>query len=236
MPNWPRMKGPVTIERRFQGVAGRGQGGYSAGLLAEHLSGQVSATFHAPIPLDAPLAIEPVGSGWRLMDDQTLVLRAKPSDRPIRRPEPAGLEQARKARSRSPVRTFDVLPDCFSCGTRAGSMELHAGPLDDRAEYATSWAPPDWSADGEGLVRPRFIWAALDCPAGWKAGTDGTGFRAAVTGEMWAQIHRPVPAEGTYAIVAWSDPWKGRMVQAGTALFDASGACLAESESMWIAV
>lgn len=230
------MKGPVTVEARFQGVAGRGQGGYSAGLIAEHLSGQVNATFHAPIPLDTPLEVEPAGSGWRLLQGDTLVLRARPSDKTIRPVEPVGLDEAARAKAQSPVYTHDVLPDCFSCGTRPGSMELHAGPLEGRSEHATTWVPPDWSVGPDGRTLPRFVWAALDCPAGWKAGTDGAGFRAAVTGEMWMELDHPVPAGQTYAVVAWSDPWQGRIVEAGTALFDGSGTCLARSQSMWIAV
>jgi hypothetical protein len=231
------MSETVSIDERFQGVTGQGQGGHAAGLLAERIDGQASADFFSPIPIGRSLTVHPGDGRFELVDAGTLVLRVRPTDNEIVVPAPATIDEAADAQTRSPVHRHAVVPDCYSCGTVAGTMAVHAGPLSGRPEFATTWTPPAWSADADGQVLDRHVWAATDCPAGWCAGSAEDGsFRLAVTGSMTAAMLGRVDAGVTYAIVAWAGPWKGRRVHAGTALFDAAGSCLAATTSTWIAL
>jgi len=227
----------IIIERRFQGVSGQGQGGHTAGLLAERIEGTSVADFFSPIPLDTPLRVREHGRRLELIDGENLILRVRASDTDLPLSEPASVAEAAAAQRRSPVRRHPVVPDCYSCGTVDGTMQVHAGKLEGRAEFATTWTPPAWTADLHGNVLPRHVWAAIDCPSGWCAGTleDGS-FRLAVTGSMAARLFTPVPSGETHVIVAWADDWKGRRVRAGSALFDRHGRRLAASTSTWIAL
>ena len=116
------------------------------------------------------------------------------------------------------------------------AVQLQSAPLEGRMDFATTWTPPEWSAAADGSVLDRFVWAAIDCPSGWRAGSVGSEFRLAVTGEMRAEVYGPIQLGSTYALVAWAGDWRGRRVTAGTALFSEDRACLAASESMWVAV
>lgn len=226
----------VTIARRFQGVTGRGQGGHAAGLLTERVDGAATVDFFSPIPIERPLSVRHERDRWELVDGETLVLRARPYDGPISVPAPAGVPEAEAARRRAPLEDHRSVPDCFSCGTVVGTMQVHAGPLEGRPEHATPWTPPDWTAGPAGTVLDRFVWAAIDCPAGWRAASGSARGRSAVTGQMQASITGPIVPGHTYALVAWADEWKGRRVAAGTSLFDEEGTLLASSQSIWISV
>lgn len=227
----------LTIPSRFQGVQGKGQGGHAAGLLAEHIRGPATADFFVPIPLDRPLQLRGDDARLELLDGDALVLRVRARGENLAVPDPVTVADAADAQRRSPVWDHPMVSDCYSCGTVPGTMEVHPGPLTGKPGYATTWTPPEWAGDGAGQVLPRHVWAAIDCPAGWCAGMqDGGRFRPAVTGSMTVQVLGQVPMGLTYAISAWTEPWKGRRVSAGTALFDATGRCLAVSSSVWIAL
>jgi hypothetical protein len=201
----------LTLPTRFQGATGNGHGGYTAGLMAESAPGRRTVDFYVTIPLDAELTLVESDSVQRLERGDETIARTRPTDKAIQIPAPVSIADASEAQRRSPVHVYDVLPDCFSCGTRSDSMDVHAGPLEGRAEFATTWTPaPETAADGR--------------------------FRPSVTGEMWDEVFERVRPEETYVLVAWGNPWRGRRATAGTSLFDASGRCVAAAESMWIAI
>ncbi|HDH03148.1 MAG TPA: hypothetical protein ENH15_02755 [Actinobacteria bacterium] len=226
----------ITIPTRFQGVTGLGQGGYAAGLLAERIDGPATADFFNPIPLDRPLDLVRSNDRLELHDGPSLILRVRPFTGEIGTPEPVSIDDAEAARQRSPVHDHDVIPDCFSCGTIPDSMQVHAGPLPDRQDFATPWTPPEWAGNTNGIVADRYVWAAIDCPSGWRATTLSAKLLNAVTGQMRTKVTAPILTGQTYALVSWSDPWKGRRVKAGTALFDQNGTCLATSQAVWISI
>ena len=230
------MSNEITLSPRFQGATGKGHGGYVAGLMSEAIIGRATVDFSATIPLGRPLQITTTERATYLNDGDTAVLRIRPTTKDIHVPAPVTIEQALAAQARSPVHTFNTLPDCFSCGTGRDSMNVHAGPVDGRDVYATTWTPsPESSGGATTVALPRYVWGAIDCPSGWIIGTSGEGFRMSVTGEMWAEVFAPVRVGVTHVLVAWGDTWRGRRANAGTSLFDADGTCLAAAQSMWIA-
>ena len=81
------------------------------------------------------------------------------------------------------------------------------------------------------MIDPRFVWAALDCPSGFACIPSGT---RAVLASMTACLHGPVEPDRTYVITAWPIASQGRKHQAGSAVHDAHGGCVAVAEALWI--
>lgn len=101
----------------------------------------------------------------RVLDGETLVADGRAAKVDLEPPEPVSLGEARQAAQRYQGSPDDMFSHCFVCGkSREDSFEVFAGAVDDRQLVATPWAPPAWTADPSGQVRPEFIWAALDCP------------------------------------------------------------------------
>jgi acyl-CoA thioesterase FadM len=99
---------------------------------------------------------------------------------------------------------------------------------------ATPWTPPLWTSDDAGVVRPEFVWAALDCPATFApllAGPATTGFLVRLS----ASIDGPVVAGDEHVIVAWPIAIDGRKFHSGAALFSAGGELLAAARAMLVA-
>ncbi len=224
----------MVVADRFQGPTGFGQGGYAGGLLAERLGGVVGVDFHRPILLDTALELSPAGNGLSLTLAGKTVVRAAPSSDPIRPAPFVDLPAAVEASRGFPGWDDNPVPDCFSCGIRPGSFEVHPGPVAGTDLYATPWTPPMWAAGTDGTVAVPFVWGAIDCPSGWRATTVGER-RNAVTGRLEVEIVGAVQPGETYVLVAWADRWKGRRTTAGTSLFSSSGRTLARSQAMWIA-
>jgi acyl-CoA thioesterase FadM len=110
-------------------------------------------------------------------------------------------------------------------------MRIFPGQLHDSARrVAATWTPDDTVADGEGLVRPEFIWAALDCP-GYFATTDAG---MALLGRMSAVLHRKARVGEPLIITGWPIETEGRRHRVGTALHDAHGILVAAATATWV--
>src|SRR5688500_18642922 len=63
----------ITIGRRYRGPLHSGNGGYSAGLLAQFVDGPAEVTLRLPPPLERPLrVVEQEGRLW-LLDGEAIV-------------------------------------------------------------------------------------------------------------------------------------------------------------------
>lgn len=158
-------------------------------------------------------------------------------------------------------------PSCFVCGTdRADGMRLFPVPAPGRPDTVVAgWTPAPELADGSGLVRPEFVWAALDCPGGWSAmpvasagsaGPAGPSGSVQLAGsvELSGSVQpaeRPEtlvlsrlavrllgrPRQGRpHVVVGRLDRRAGRMAWARTALFDEHRTVLATGQALWISV
>ncbi len=225
----------LTIGSRFVGPPGIGHGGYAAAMLAGFADGPVMVRLRRPVPLDRELRVEHRETGPGLSDGDVLIATCEPHRGELDVGGPVSLEAAEDARRRcAGTRGLHLAPTCFSCGVGESSFRVHAGPVTGTGVFATPWTPPAWTASG-GVVGEAFLWAAMDCAAGWKIITDAEGKRA-VTGEITARILGEVRPESTYALVAWAGPWEGRKRTAGSATYDDRGAPVAVSESLWISI
>ena len=211
-----------------------------AGLLATRL-GDVDAVeveLRAPVPLDRPLQVEHSGDEVRLADGGTLLLRAAPRGTMQNGvPEPVSLAEAEEASKRFPYLEGHAFPHCFGCGPQRApgdGLRIFAGPVDGREDvYAAPWTPDDSVADGAGIVRPEFIWAALDCSGGCRV-ANPRSTPPVVLGRLAVEIDRPVCAERPYVVLAWPLEQDGRKRGAGTALFTAGGELCAHARAIWI--
>jgi hypothetical protein len=102
-----------------------------------------------------------------------------------------------------------------------------------RQVVAAPWTPGQTLAGVDGLVRPEFVWAALDCP-----GAFANGFPeiTMVLGRLAVQLVRPVEPGTECVVVGWSEAVEGRKHFAGTALFAADGELRAVARATWIRV
>ncbi|MGB3625871.1 MAG: hypothetical protein WA989_08580, partial [Henriciella sp.] len=91
----------LTIAKRFNGPPGSGNGGYSAGLLSQHLHGPHTIRLNAPIPLGTPLSIQREDDVTTVRHGATLIMTARP-EAPSIAPRPAPLFEAAKEASEHP--------------------------------------------------------------------------------------------------------------------------------------
>jgi acyl-coenzyme A thioesterase PaaI-like protein len=104
--------------------------------------------------------------------------------------------------------------------------------MHDKAHrVAATWTPDETVTDDEGLVRPEFLWAALDCP-GYFAAEEHAGM--ALLGRMSAVLHRRVRAGEPLVVTGWPIDSEGRKHWVGSALHDAKGELVAVAKATWI--
>ena len=222
----------ITVPRRFQGIDGIAQGGHVAGLVASHVGGAISVTFRNPCPLDRPLQLV----DGRLVDGDTVILETSAAT-DISRPPPfvtwSDAVDAREWAESQP--SIPRISSCFSCGSAPDSLRVHAGRVDGTTLYATPLVHPSWAAP-DGRVEHRFLWAPIDCAAGWRVSLDDRA-RPAVTGRIQVEVHLDVDAGTPLVVVADADPeWDGRKRRARSAIYRDDGTLVASAESLWIAL
>jgi hypothetical protein len=99
-------------------------------------------------------------------------------------------------------------------------LRIFPGRVPGHDAVAATWRPGADVADGQGLVRPQVVWAALDCPQLWalmhSAPADSSD--RVVTAAMETELRAPLRADQTYTIVAWPFGGEGRRLFADAAL------------------
>jgi hypothetical protein len=114
-------------------------------------------------------------------------------------------------------------------------LGILVGPVDGRKVAAAAWTPAADLAGASGVVRPEFVWAALDCSGGvgsWLV--DPIGGNPFVLGRMAVTIRGPVRTGAPHAVVGWRAGHDGRKVVAGSAVFTADGDLVALARATWI--
>ena len=226
----------VRIERRFRGPPTTGNGGYVAGLVAAALGGSnCTVTLKSPPPLDHDLTLETDDATASLFSEDQIVVTASKGPVDIEVPPPPSLAEAEDAQPRFTGHSHHIFPGCFVCGPEreAGDgMRIFPGRLHDSAHrVAATWTPDETVVGEDGLVRPQFLWAALDCP-GYFATEDKAGL--ALLGRMSAVIHHSVPAGEPLVVTGWPIESEGRKHRVGSALHDADGTLVAAATATWI--
>ncbi|RPH95711.1 MAG: hypothetical protein EHM68_12210 [Lysobacterales bacterium] len=227
----------LRIDSRFRGPPRSGNGGYVCGRLAEFIQGDCRVRLLRPPPLDRELTVVADENGASLMDGEQVIAQARPQALELTLPAPVSLAEARAL---SPhFRGFEAhaFHSCFVCGPERAAgdgLRIFPGATDDGSRVASPWRPDSRLAGADGLVRSRYVWAALDCPSGWAYLHPGG--RVAVLGQFAAHIETPIPVEEDLVVIGWLIDDAGRKHHCGSALFSADGEPLAWAAATWFDV
>lgn len=236
----------LTVAPRFCGPPGSANGGYLAGLFAQHAQQTVRVRLHLPPPLGAPLQVAPrAGGRFELLHDTAVVASAEPATLELEVPPPPEYFAAFEASRHYQGFTGHAFPGCFVCGperARGDGLRIFAGPLtpgtgtgtgagDAVAMVAAPWVPDVALGLADHKVRPEFMWAALDCPGYFAARADRV---AMLLGEFTAHVDRRVHVDEPCVIIGWRISVEGRKYAVGTALFDEDGELCAKARAVWI--
>ena len=231
------MSGSITIDLGFNGPPDSGQGGYTAGRLANVLGGtEVEVTLRKPPPLATPMSVQRDGDLVSLHHGETLIAEARPANVEVQVPDSVTFADAEVAARGFGGFEDHIFPTCMVCGTERAEgdgLRLFAGPVAGRDVAATPWTTSPSLAGPDANVSSEIVWAALDCPSGWSTNDFAPG-RPAVLGRIAAKLTRPIEVGGRYVVIGWPRGEDGRKIYAGSAVFDEDGALYAYAISTWI--
>jgi hypothetical protein len=219
----------LTIAPRFNGPPASGHGGYTCGLLATALGADVAVSLRVPPPLGRPLVLD----GASLRDGDTVVAESTPADVEI---DPPPMPEPTPGAPGDPV--YGELhehpfPRCFACGPDrepGDGLRIFASRVSSGV-VAAAWTPDaSLAGDGDGVVAPEFVWAALDCPTGHACAIE----RPAVLGRLAVRVLAPVRIGEPHVVAAWTTGRDGRKHHAAGCLYTSGGDPVAVSEALWI--
>lgn len=234
----PATESSIVIEGRFNGPPGSGNGGYTCGKLAKLLGdGPAEVALRAPPPLDRPLEVRLGANEVSLHDAETLVGEGRALE--TLDLELHGVLEAdagAAASEKYPWFEGHPFPTCFVCGPRRPAHDglgIFTGQAGDEGLYGSTWTPAEEHASSEGRVKPEIVWAALDCPTGLVALTEGEAVPG-VLGTLAASIDAPLFAGEQHTITAWSLGVDGRKRASAAVISGPDGAIRARSRALWI--
>src|SRR3712207_5901094 len=107
----------ISIPASFNGPRASGNGGYSAGAVANFLDGPVEVTLRRPVPLDKPLEVRADGGSAALLDGEDVVAEGRSvPDLDLDVPPPVTPDEARAAAERYRGLADGEFSCCFVCG------------------------------------------------------------------------------------------------------------------------
>lgn len=235
----------VRIDRRFNGPATSGNGGYTCGVAAAAVDGAAVVRLHVPPPLDVPLErhVDVTRGAVHALrrPDGTVVATARPFADDLEAipcPDAAAVDAAIARFDRDAYAATHPFDHCFTCGPARDvddGLRIFPAPVDGTPVVVWRWTPSARDAGPDGLVVPPVLWAALDCPSGqaWMGHPDDP-CGPAVLGELAVRIDdRPRPGEPT-VVAGWPTLAEGRRRSAGSAVWSADGRLLAVGAATWI--
>lgn len=253
----PATDSALVVPVRYCGPTSSGNGGYTAGLLAERFANHpspapdcpvVEVTLRKPPPLETDLRVEHLLDApvTRLLDGETLVAEARCTDEELQPVDEVPVGVATEAMPAYAGLRSHPFPRCFACGPareegdglRIFPGRTGAGPDGDLT--AATWTPhpslhEDWHTyvDEHPRASVAATWAALDCIGGWAG--DLTE-RLMVLGRMTARVDDlPVIGE-PHVVVGEGRGRDGRKTFTASTLYDSAGRVVAAAEHTWIAV
>jgi hypothetical protein len=230
----------VTIPGRFNGPPNSGHGGYVAGLVAGLRDGPTRVRLVHPPPVDRPLVVRADGAEVvEVLDGDVVIARGAPSEGTVdgSGAVAVGFGEAETAARAYPGFREHAFPRCFGCGPERApgdGLRIFPGAVAGRGVVAAPWIPDASLVDGAGLVRPEFVWAAVDCPSGWAVIVGGVAMPI-LLGELTVRLLAPVRAGERCVLVGWAAAESGRKRPAGAALFGEDGGLRALARATWIA-
>jgi hypothetical protein len=230
----------VSIEARFRGPAGIGNGGYVAGRMAGLLGTQpVEVSLRRGWPLDVPLTIQREAGVVRALDAEAATIaeaRAVPFD--LLPPEPPSRAEAAAA-----TRWFLASPlshsigRCFVCGSaweEGVGLRVLTGKVEGRPGLSAAlWEPHAAFAGPDRRIAPEYLWSALDCAGAFAFSAHG-GPQRMLLGRIAARLDGSVEPGEPCVVIGWQIAQEGRKLHAGTAIFGADGGLRGVAKALWV--
>lgn len=228
----------LVISSRFCGPPKSGNGGYVCGRVATHVPGSASVRLKAPPPLESELRIEASESEVRLMHGSNVIAEARAAALDLAPPTVPSFAEAEEAAKSYTGFTRHAFPRCFVCGPQRANrdgLRIFPGSTVSRSMVAAPWVPDPSLGNDSNMVRPEFLWAALDCTSGFAVLPIPEG-KAIVLGELCVRIDDSVTPSEKCVVVGWPLQVDGRKRTAGSAVFSSSGRPVAVGRATWIEV
>lgn len=225
-----------TVPARFCGPPDSGNGGYTCGLLAAALGGVQECTLRMPVPMAVPLEVERTTEGGQLRYAGKIVVEAKPATIDVTPPPPISTQAAREAMASSPAMDpCHPFPTCFVCGPKRGMHDgLRIFPAPATGDiYVAAWVPDPEFGDSRQLLRPEFLWAAMDCPTGFAAGFPTAG--KLVTGRLAVNQLNNIRTGADCLLMSWPLGIEGRKHFSAACLYQDGDLC-AVARATWIRI
>jgi hypothetical protein len=246
-----RFGSDLTIAARYCGPATSGNGGYTAGSLAERMEGDdaraVEVTLRQPPPLDVAMSVQrrpadDSGDALWLAHGDSRVAEAREVPDDLEPVEGVALSAATDAMAGFPGLVRHPFPRCFVCGPdrdEGDGLRIFPGPVAP-GRVASAWLPAAGLAESSDLldqgvqrVGGPVAWAALDCIGGWAG--DMTE-RQMVLGRMTAHVDAlPVVGE-PHVVVGAHLGTEGRKTFTASTLYDSDGRVVGRARHVWIAI
>ena len=239
MPGSAHRQSSIVIGSRFVGPPTSGNGGYTAGRLAErHGTGRtVTVTLRQPPPVETELTVHSDHLTTRLLDGDRLIGEVVDGDFAQRPADAVDEATARSAESAYAGLHDHPFPTCFVCGTDRAvgdGMRLRPGPVAP-GRTACVWTPDAsmQSRSSDGHADFAFVWAALDCPGGW---TSDLVARPLVLGRMTCLVASLPALDEPVVVSARLLAVDGRKTRTAATAYGADGTVIGRAEHTWIAV
>lgn len=239
--------GKITVPARFNGPPRSGNGGWTAGAVAEAMTSAgivpaglaVAVQLRQPPPLDTPMRLaateyDGVEAGVELHDGDVVVAVARTGDAVAwTDPTPVDADTARGVEESYPGHRAHPFPSCFSCGPErepGDGLRIFPGRVAEDV-VASTWTPTGVAEDG--AVPLAVTWAAMDCAGGWSSDLEN---RPMVLAQMTARVESPPQEGSTYVVVGRHLRTEGRKTWTASHLLAEDGTLLGQAEQLWIAV
>jgi hypothetical protein len=228
----------VTIPARSNGPPSTGNGGFTCGIVAGLVGAELAGvSLRVPPPLGRPLEVIRDGERVELRDGDTLVAEGAPDELLIDVPDAITPDEAAAASEAGRERWFadHPFPTCVVCGPERGphdGLRVFPGELRD-GMFAADWTPDESVSDGNGCVRPEWVWAVLDCPTSAPVANFADG-PPMVLARLTARLGCSVRVGEPHALLSWPLGGEGRKRYGACALFDSEQRLLCASRALWV--
>ncbi|SFF47987.1 hypothetical protein SAMN04488120_10594 [Fontimonas thermophila] len=232
----------VIIDPRYCGPPSSGNGGYTGGVLAQHLDGHpdgaVEVTLKAPPPLGVILRIDRAETGVHLLrEDGQLIAQARPATLELAVPPAPDFDAATAVAQRYAGLHAHDYPTCFVCGpqrAQGDGLRIFSGSWRDGI-VAAPWQPDAALVAPDDTIPLSILWAAIDCAGYWAAVGSQQMRPVMLLGRMTARFDGRVGVGERCVVIGWPLGVEGRKHHTGTALFGSDGRCVGYSRQTWIA-
>ena len=231
--------GELLVPRRFCGPPSTGNGGWTAGAMAELVEGgepwpSITVSLRRPPPLDTSMPVVVREGRTEAVHEGEVVARAAVTPDDVTVVEPVSADVARAAEASYAGHSFHPFPTCFACGTgreQGDGLRIFPGVVDERT--AATWTPDESVAGESGRASLPVTWAALDCVGGWAGDLEE---RLMVLATMTARVDVLPVVGDEHVVVGIARGREGRKTWTASTLYDPDGRVVARAEHTWVAV